>query len=80
MRVLGLVGLALVAGLVVINSACMLVSPKAWFRLPGWLTARGSLTKEQYSTGSGALSIRITGAVMLAAILWILYDMLTAAK
>jgi len=63
--------------LVAINAAYMLVSPKAWFELPRWLTARGSLTKEQCATGSGALSIRITGAVMLAAVLWIIYDMLS---
>lgn len=36
--------IAVLVGLVMtINAAFMLASPRSWFRLPGWLTAQGSL-------------------------------------
>jgi hypothetical protein len=58
-----------------INAAFMLASPRTWFRLPGWLRTQGSLTKDKYASGWGAIQIRLTGAVILAAIAWVLYDM-----
>jgi len=59
-----------------INAAFMLASPRTWFRLPGWLRAQGSLTEDKYSSGWGAIQIRVTGALILTAIAWVLSDML----
>jgi hypothetical protein len=76
---LQLVGLciAIAVGLIVtINAAVMLASPRSWFRLPGWLRAQGSLTKNKYSHGSGAVQVRLTGGLTLIAIAWVLYDLL----
>jgi hypothetical protein len=68
--------IAILVGVVMaINAAFMFVSPRAWFRLPAWLKAQGSLTEERYATGWGAVNIRLMGAVILAAIAWVLYDM-----
>ena len=61
--------------LLMINAVFMLASPRAWFRLPGWLRAQGSLTEDKYSSGWGATQIRLIGAMILATIAWVLYDM-----
>lgn len=75
-RIVGLC-IAIAVGLIItINAAFMLVSPRSWFRLPPWLKAQGSLTEDKYATGWGAIQIRLTGALVLAAIGWVLYDML----
>ncbi len=60
-----------------INAAFMLASPRAWFRLPGWLKAQGSLSEERYRHGLGALEIRFVGAVILAALAWGGYEILS---
>ena len=70
--------IAIVVGAVMaINAAFMLASPRAWFRLPGWLRAQGSLVADKYYAGWGAIQIRVTGALILAAIAWVLYDMIS---
>lgn len=67
---------AIVVGLVMtINATFMVASPRSWFRLPGWLRAQGSLIEDKYASGWGAIQIRITGGLILAAIAWVLYDM-----
>lgn len=55
-----------------INAVYMLVSPKAWFRLPTWIRKQGTLTREDSTHGWGAVNVRIAGAVILAGIVWIL--------
>jgi len=76
MRTIG-VCLAILVGLVItINAVFMVASPRAWFRLPSWLGAWGSLSKYKHATGPGAIEVRLTGAIMLGAVGWILYDML----
>jgi hypothetical protein len=66
-----------VVGLVVaVNAAFMLVSPRAWFRLPGWVPGRGALTAKRYSTGIGALEVRVLGLLFLSVLAWLLYDTL----
>jgi hypothetical protein len=78
MLMMHLVGMCLIVllGIVMtINGAFMLTSPRAWFGLPRWLGLHGSFTKEKYSTGWGAIEVRLTGALTLAAIAWVLYDM-----
>jgi hypothetical protein len=67
-------GLAGVVGLVLtINALYMLISPRAWFRLPEFLRLNGSLT-EKYAKGLGADQVRLLGAIFLAVIGWALYD------
>ena len=60
-----------------VNALFMLASPKAWFRLPHWIRAQGTLTEEKYGSGWGAITVRLGGAVMLTVIGWVLYDSLT---
>ncbi len=75
-RIVGLC-IAIVVGLVMtVNAAFMLASPRSWFRLPGWIRAQGSLIEDKYASGWGAIQVRVTGALILAAIAWVLYDML----
>jgi hypothetical protein len=59
--------------LVAINTAYMLISPRAWFRLPGWLRKSGSLTEDKYSAGWGAIQVRVLGAVGLTITIFMLY-------
>jgi hypothetical protein len=57
-----------------INAAFMLSSPRAWFHLPTWLRATGSLTERGYATGWGGLQVRIVGAIWFVILGWFLYD------
>jgi hypothetical protein len=75
-QIVGLCCAILVGLVLAINAAFMLVSPRAWYRLPGWLRKNGSLTEDKYATGWGAIQVRLTGAGMLATIAWVLYVML----
>lgn len=69
--------IAVCVGVVVVfNSVYMLVSPKAWFRLPGWIRAAGTLTEDKFSVGWGAVQVRIAGALFLAIVGWVLYDLI----
>lgn len=71
------VGWTLVAGVMVvmfINGIFMLASPRAWFRLPSWIRAQGTLTEDKYGSGWGGIMVRLTGAVVLATIAWVLFD------
>ena len=55
MRVLGLGIAAIVGAVVAINAFFMLVSPQAWFRLPSWILAKGTLTEKRFASGWGAV-------------------------
>lgn len=76
MQILGLCFAILLGLVLALNAAFMLVSPRAWFRLPGWLRKEGSLTEDKYATGWGAIQVRLTGAGMLTVIAYVLYDLL----
>jgi len=65
----GLVGIYLL-----VNGIFMLVSPSAWFRLPYWLSAIGSLRQEKHASGWGAVKVRMGGASMLVALAWMAYS------
>jgi len=69
-------GLVLGAG-VIINGFYMLVSPRAWYRLPHWFRASGSLSEEKYGGGWGAIQVRLVGATFLAVTSWVLYEALS---
>lgn len=53
---------------IVINGLLMFVSPKAWFHLPRGLKASGSLPAGRYSSGWGAIEVRLAGAAVLGLI------------
>lgn len=60
-----------------LNTVYMLVSPQAWFRLPGWIRLNGSLTEKKYGSGWGAVQVRLLGAVMLAVFVWMAHRVLS---
>src|SRR6202022_4306538 len=74
--ILGWIMCVAVVLVAILNACYMLLSPKAWFRLSHWLRAEGSLTAEKYSIGWGAVQVRLSGAVILAAICWVFYDLI----
>ena len=65
----GLVGIYLL-----VNGIFMLVSPRAWFRLPYWLSAIGSLRQEKHSSGWGAVKVRAGGAAIMVILAWVIYQ------
>lgn len=75
MLTFGRVVAALIGLLMLINASFMLVSPRAWFRLPSWLRAQGTMTEEKYGKGWGAVQVHIAGALMIGVLVWVLYDM-----
>lgn len=74
-QLIGKVIAVVVAVVMVINASFMLVSPSAWFRLPSWLRAQGTMREDRYGSGWGALQVRAGGALVLVAIAWVIYDM-----
>jgi hypothetical protein len=60
--------------LLTVNAVFMVASPRAWFRLPTWLRASGSLTAQKHATGWGAFEVRVLGTIWFALITWVLYD------
>lgn len=71
----GLIGL-----LMLVNGIFMFISPRAWFRLPSWLRAQGSMTEEKYTSGWGAVQVRLAGIVTVGGLVWILYDMFLSRR
>jgi hypothetical protein len=60
-----------VVAAVTFNALYMLVSPQAWFRLPGWIRLNGTLPEKKYGNGWGAVQVRLLGALMLAMFAWV---------
>jgi hypothetical protein len=67
---IGSVLIAIAILLMLINAVLMLLSPRRWFALPGWLRAKGTLTRERYESGWGAIQLRAVGALILASLIW----------
>jgi hypothetical protein len=61
-----------------VNAFYMVVSPKAWFRLPRWLGLQGVLTPERHSSSWGGLQVRILGMIIIATAGWITYKLLAS--
>jgi hypothetical protein len=59
-----------------INGWFMLLSPKAWFRLPSWFAGRGSLKEKRYGSGPASIQVRIAGAVFIAVPVWVACDLM----
>ena len=76
MRVVGSIAASFVGAFLLANGLVMLISPQAWFRLPKWLGLHGSLTRERYSSGNAQIVVRILGAVFVAAVVWVVHDLL----
>jgi hypothetical protein len=72
------VGVIVTVAIMVINAVYMLVAPKAWFRLPRWLGLQGVLTSDRYGDGLGAIRIRVLGGVIIATVVWIASDIMSA--
>jgi hypothetical protein len=61
-----------------LNALTMVISPRAWFRLPEWIRASGSMTlkREKYSHGWGSVQVRFLGFAFLAGGGWMVFMML----
>ena len=81
-QILGWIAGAVLFGGLLINALFMLISPRAWFRLREWFPTRSSsMTEERYGTGPGSdMKTRIGGAVMLAGILYVLYEIFLSRR
>jgi uncharacterized protein YjeT (DUF2065 family) len=73
-RIIGGSLLVAIAVTFIVNGACMLISPRAWLRLPQWLPTAGTAFRERYGTEKALIGIRMTGAIFLAGITWVVYD------
>jgi uncharacterized protein YjeT (DUF2065 family) len=74
MRMVGLFFAGAVGLLRFVNGLFMFISPRKWFEMPSFFPVRGSLTKKTYSSGLGAVEVRIVGLVSMGLVLWVLYD------
>jgi len=69
--VLGWLCLSAFVVVAIVNGTVMLVSPRRWFDLPGWLAPKGQMRREGNTTGFGALRVRVLGAITLGFVLWV---------
>jgi hypothetical protein len=74
--IVGVFCAVVVAFALAVNGVYMLVSPRAWFRLPVLIRLSGTLTERKYGSGLGAVQVRLTGGIMLALISWYIYHAL----
>jgi hypothetical protein len=74
-RTIGWFAAVLVGFMFTFNGIVMLVSPKAWFRIPPWLAGRGTMTEQKYSTRNGALQVRALGAIFIAGVAYVLISL-----
>ncbi len=73
-RLIGWILVAAVVCVCVFNAVVMIISPKTWFSLPDWISAKGTLRPERYERGTGTLQIRLLGAVALAFMFYLIYS------
>ena len=60
---------------VIINGLFMLVSPKAWFRLPCWFRAIGWISARKSTSDWGGAQIRLLGAMFVGVMAYVVYSM-----
>jgi hypothetical protein len=75
-KILGWAILGVVLLVATLNALYMLFSPQAWFRLSPWIRATGTLRAGNYATAGHTIELRFLGAVLLAVIGWIPFDLL----
>jgi hypothetical protein len=56
----------------------MLISPRAWLRLPSWFPSVGPSFRERYADDRGLIELRYVGAALLTFIGWVIYKSLFA--
>lgn len=71
---LGGIFLAAFVVMFIVNGVYMLIFPRAWLRLPEWFPTAGTAFRERYGTEKAFIGIRMTGAIFLAGIAWVVYD------
>jgi len=71
------VGASLAAALMLVNALYMLISPRAWFKLPRYLRVQGMANRRDYESGSGALRLRMIGAITIGTAVWIAFDIIS---
>jgi hypothetical protein len=67
---------AIIACTMLVNAVCMLVLPQAWYSLPGWLRLRGPSARELQEDRWSPLLLRVLGAVMIAAVGWVAFELM----
>ena len=60
-----------------VNAVVMIISPRLWFQMPQWIRASGGLTKERYTSGFGAVQVRVLGAIFLGVMAYFAYAFLS---
>jgi hypothetical protein len=55
------------------NGLIMLISPRAWFRMPFWLRFSGSLPELKYVSGWGAITVRLLGICLISLVVYLSY-------
>lgn len=75
-KILGWAVLGAVMLVAALNALYMLFSPQAWFRLSPWIRATGTVRARNYATAGRTIELRFLGAVLLAVIGWILFNLL----
>jgi hypothetical protein len=58
----------------IISSTYMLFVPRAWLRLPDWFPSAGASFRKRYAGEKRLIGIRLSGAVLLAGVAWVVYD------
>jgi len=67
---------AITATIALTNAFYMLISPNAWFALPNWLALHGVMKRKRYPNRWGGLEVRVLGAIIIAAAVWIALGLL----
>jgi hypothetical protein len=73
-KTLGGIFLATFTVMFIVNGVYMLIFPRAWLRLPEWFPTAGREFRERYGGEKALIGIRMTGAVFLAGIAWVVFD------
>jgi hypothetical protein len=64
---------AVVLVIMSVNAIVMLVSPRAWSKLPNWIRAHGFWFEAKCASGEGTIEARVAGAILLALLVLLLY-------
>jgi hypothetical protein len=48
-----------------VNAFFMLLFPRLWFRLPGWIRANARFTAQKHGSGPASFQVRAVGAAAL---------------
>ena len=56
-----------------LNAMFMLISPRAWYRLPRCLGLSNRYTESEYGSGWGAVQTRLLGGCLLGVVVYFLW-------